>query len=403
MLSFKIIGCGAAGNKAAANLLEKGFPADYVYFVNSTTVDIPKNVAEDKVIIFGKSGATKGGCGKERSIGKKMLIDDMQNDCSVFDKIIDGSEDAIVLCGSTEGGSGSASMPILAKYFKEVHKKPVIVIPFFGFKDDIRGLRNTIEICQEMSEDYTLMGIDNSTFLDTCNGNRFRAEKSANEKLAIVVKILMGGTILQGQQMIDDTDLFKIITTPGYMIADYTQLPDRVKTTEDFNKLISDMLHHSNFIDPPKQAGCKRIGTIFNLIEVDDSIDYSGKVIGEMYGEPYEYFISLAENSTHKNDFYFIASGMKFPIDKIKAVYDEYQNRSTSMDTSKDSFFANIGAMRGNNDDSQFDMFGPSEKKPNLQTEKSDFFASFGVKEFVADDGKKRQTGAVDKSTIEEY
>lgn len=402
MLNFKIIGCGAAGNKAAANLLTKGFPNDLVYFVNSTTVDIPKNVDEDKIIIFGKSGATKGGCGKERSIGKKMLLEDMQKDCSAFDKIVDGSEDAIVLCGSTEGGSGSASMPILAKYFKEVHKKPVIVVQFFGFKDDIRGLRNTIEICQEMSEDYTIIGIDNSAFLERCNNNRFRAEKAANEKFALVLKIIMGGTIIPGDQMIDDTDLFKIITTPGYMIADGTELPDRIKNTEEFNKIITNMLHYTDFIDPPKQAGCKRIGTIFNLIEIDDAIDYSGKSIGTVYGDPYEYFISLAENTNHHNDFYYIASGMKFPIDKIKAVYDEYQNRSSSMDISKDNFFANISAMRGNDGDSQFDMFDSSSTKPDLKAEKSDFFASFGVKDFT-DDGKKTQTGVVDKETMEEY
>lgn len=402
MLKFKIVGCGAAGNKATANLLNKGFPKDLVYFVNSTTVDIPKNVDEENVIIFGKTGATKGGCGKERSIGKKMLLDDMKQDCSTFDKIIDGSEDVIVLCGSTEGGSGSASIPVLAKYFNEVHKKPVIVVALFGFKDDIRGLRNTIEFCQELSNTYTLIGIDNSSFLDMCNNNRFRAEKLANEKFALVLKIIMGGTIVEGSQMIDDTDLFKIITTPGYMIADGTELPDRIKTTDEFNKLITNMILDGNFIDPQKQAGCKRIGTIFNLIEVDDSIDYSGRAIGAIYGDPYEYFISLAENPNHRNDFYYIASGMKLPIDKIKNIYDEYQVRSSSMDTSKDDFFANISAMRGNDDDTQFDTFAIGKDRPNLKAEKSDFFASFGVREF-SDEGKKTQTGAIDKSTIEEY
>ena len=398
MLKFKIVGCGAAGNKAVANLIKLGFPKESCFFVNSTKVDIPAEC--ENPIIFGLTANRLGGCGKERSIGKQMLLEDMRTDASIIDNIV-GIEDAIVLVGSTEGGSGSASIPILAKYFHEVYNKPVICCLFFGFKDDIRGLQNTIEICQEMSEEYTIIGIDNAAFLDESSGNRFKAEKSANDKFALIVKILMGATINYGEQVIDDTDLFKIVTTPGYLIADGKELPSRIKTAADYEKIIKDLvLAESKFIDPPKAAGAKRIGAIFNLTEIDDSIDYSASKIGEIYGNPYEYFISVGPSD--RNEFYFIASGMKFPMERIQKIYDEYKSRSESMDKSKDSFFGNISQMRGNIDDSQFDMLSAKNPKPQVKANKSDFFGSFGISDF-SDKGKKVTTGAIDPETKEDY
>ena len=65
MLNFKIVGCGAAGNKALANLLSIGYPSELCYFVNSTAVDIPKEY-KNQSIIFGASHNRLGGCGKER-------------------------------------------------------------------------------------------------------------------------------------------------------------------------------------------------------------------------------------------------------------------------------------------------------------------------------------------------
>lgn len=388
MLNFKIVGCGAAGNKALANLLSIGYPSELCYFVNSTAVDIPKEY-KNQSIIFGASHNRLGGCGKERNIGKKMLLEDLRNNSTIIDSIVDGNEQAIVLVGSTEGGSGSASIPILAKYFNEVYKKPVIIVLFFGFKDDIRGLQNSIEICQELSEDYTVVGIDNSSFLSEVNGNRFKAESMANDKFSLIIRILTGSLIKDGLQMIDDTDLFKIVTTPGYLIADGKTLDDRIKTAADYEKSIKDMLlSESHFIDPPKSSACKRIGCIFNLVEINDNINYSGNIIGDIYGHPYEYFISLADGC-NTNDFFFIASGMKFPIDTIQNIYEQYKSRSESMDKSKDSFFDSIGSLRGNMDDSQFNMLGWTDKT-NTRQNKSDFFGSFGISDFV--DGEQKVT-----------
>lgn len=406
MLDLKIIGCGAAGNKATERLAEMGFDKSKLFYVNSTDRDLSQNVDMDHVIIFGgKSKMTLGGCGKERSIGKQMLLEDMRADTDDFDKIV-GNENLIVLVGSTEGGSGSASLPILAKYYHEAHNKPVVCVLFFGFKDDVRGLQNSIEICQELSEEYGVIGIDNSGFLTACGGNRFKAEQEANNKFATVISILMGFVIQDGRQVIDDTDLFKIVTTPGYMIADGVELPDRIKTSDDYSRVVTNFIKgNTSFIDPPKNAGCSRIGAIYTLkagIEEDESIDFSADPISNVYGHPYEYFIATGPSSDNTNKFYFIASGMKFPIDTIQAVYDEYKARSEKVDKTKDSFFSAVTDMRGDMQDAQFNMLGKPQHKAPSKEAKKNFFGSMGFEQFSSD-GETIETGAVPKEVKEDY
>ena len=218
MLNMTVIGAGAAGNKAVAELIAAGYPAENCAMINSTNKDVPEEYKQ-KTILFGTN--RMGGCGKERSIGKKMLLEDLsQGQLDLDSYVPTNNAHAVVIVGSCEGGSGSASIPILAKYYKEVYELPVILVLFFGFKDDVRGIQNTIEIVQELSEDYTIIGIDNNKFMSSVNNNRFKAEKAANKKFSEIMKILIGCIIIPGEQVIDDTDLFKIVTTPGYMVAD---------------------------------------------------------------------------------------------------------------------------------------------------------------------------------------
>ena len=77
MLSFSVIGCGAAGNKAVIGLMNIGYNPDKCFMINSTTKDIPREYKK-KVILFGISQNRLGGCGKERSLGRSMLLDDLK-------------------------------------------------------------------------------------------------------------------------------------------------------------------------------------------------------------------------------------------------------------------------------------------------------------------------------------
>ena len=371
MLSFSVIGCGAAGNKAVIDLMKIGYNPKKCYLVNSTKKDIPVEY-HDETIIFGASSNRLGGCGKERSIGREMLLADLKAGVIDLDRLVDPNDQAIVLVGSTEGGSGSSSIPILAKYFKQVHGKNVICIFFFGFNDDVRGMQNSIELCKELSTEYTVIGISNEKFL--LNGNKFMAEKCANELFVDIIKILTGAIIVPGSQMIDDTDLYKVVTTPGYMIANTLSF-SRPKTEQVYNENLKDFLNNQGFVDPGKNPGAKRIAMIFDIPDSDDSIDYKGTVLRQLYGEPYEFFTHMND----KSDVYrvsFIVSGMNLPTEEIQNIYDEYIERTSRVNKSRDNFFDVIDQMEADESDKGFDMLKQVHKK-NVDVAKSNFFSDF--------------------------
>lgn len=372
MLSFTVIGCGAAGNKAVIDLMGIGYNPKKCYLVNSTAKDIPEQY-RDETIIFGASSNRLGGCGKERSIGRDMLLTDLKSGAIDLDKMIDPNDQAIVLVGSTEGGSGSSSIPILAKYFKQVHGKNVICIFFFGFNDDVRGMQNSIELCKELSSEYTVIGISNEKFL--VNGNKFMAEKCANELFVDVIKILTGAIIVPGPQMIDDTDLYKVVTTPGYMIANTLSF-SRPKTEQVYNETIKDFLNNQCFVDPGKNPGSKRIAMIFDIPDSDSNIDYKGSVLRQLYGEPYEFFTHLNDQSEVYRISYII-SGMNLPTEEIQNIYDEYIERTSRVNKSRDSFFDVIDQMIADESDKGFDMLKDTHKR-DVKAAKSDFFSDFG-------------------------
>ena len=87
---------------------------------------------------------------------------------------------------------------------------------------------------------------------------------------------------------IDDTDLLKLTTTPGYMTIETCHLT-KLKDTEQFNALIQTMIDDSKSLDTEQSA--KRIGIIFNgSPKTQAAIDGSFDIIKKTYGVPFELF-----------------------------------------------------------------------------------------------------------------
>ena len=386
MLSFSVIGCGAAGNKAVIDLMSIGYNKNKCYMINSTTKDLPAEY-KDQVMVFGSSYNRLGGCGKERAIGRKTLLNDLKAGTLDLDQVVSDDDQAIILVGSTEGGSGSSSMPILAKYFKQVYDKNVICVFFFGFNDDVRGMQNSIELCQELSDEYTVICISNEKFLEENDHNKFKAEKAANALFCEVVKVLSGAYITPGTQMIDDTDLYKVVTTPGYMIAN-TYPFNRPKSAEAYAGSLNTFLNNQGFVDPSKNPGAKRIAMIFDIPDADDAIDYSGTALRKMYGEPYEFFTHM-NNQAAGYRVSYIVSGMKLPSEEITAIFNSYMERTAKVNKSKDDFFDIIGEMHGDTEDRNFDMLRDQQATDSKQAKK-DFFRGFKMGEPEEESKKDR-------------
>ena len=370
MLNLKIIGTGAAGNKAAISLIEKnGFNKDFVTLINSTPKDIPDEYKDNAFIFGSKDGL--GGCGKERTIGKELFVKDLRNGVISLDNIANPDTNAIVIVSSTEGGSGSATTPIIAKYLKEVVGIPVIIVLFFGFNTDVRGMQNSIEICQDLQEDYGVIGISNAKFLNLTNNNTIKAEQMANKQFCDIIDTISGRYLAPGSQNIDDTDLYKLVCTPGYMMIETSNIT-KIKNVDQYNKAIQSTIDTSTLIDCSVR-GAKRIGVIYNINEqMTDCVDMAAHIIKETYGIPYEMFTHVQPSD--KESVTWIAAGMPLPIKELKDIYNNYLTMSEAVKKDKDSFFDEVAEMKGNKIDSMFNML---TSKPDTTKAKASFFADF--------------------------
>jgi len=351
-----LIGIGAAGNKAVVQAIEdKVIAEEDSIIINSTDKDFPKEFNGKKIIL----SPNNQGCGKERATAyaftKALIENDTLNiDCSKYTTVI--------VCASVEGGTGSGSAPLIAKYFKHVHNRNVHVIAFIGFEDDPRGLSNTVEFFKELESDLIVQTIRNASFMKQAGGNKFKAEELANKEMSKRIKIITGQQFINSEQNIDDTDILKVSNTAGYMTVEEKYLDKNLETVEDFNKVVKNMIYNSHSIksNSPKAI---RIGVILNIEpSSEDAIDYAFTDITEAYGNPYEKYLQKQWDGD-KEYIQWIVSGMQMPLDEIKEIYDRYLAESDKVQKDADTFFKTMETMQMDSTNSRFDMIKPEEKK----------------------------------------
>lgn len=332
LLKAKVICLGGAANKAGIELMET-FPnelSNNVALVNTTLKDIPNEYREFAVELKGDYK----GCAKERKIAKDVIMNNLKD--GLFDYIHD-EEDMAIIVTSSEGGTGSGASVVLAKYIEAVYKVPVHIFIFTGFEEDARGLKNTIDLFHELSPNYTIHVLSNKKFLDDAHGNRLKAEKLANKEFCQLVNILLGGTIVESEQNIDESDLLKLVNTPGFMIIDHCVL-GKIKNKDMFNNKVIECIDNSKSLDV--EPTCKRRGIILNIFDKEaDYVDYENEVLKERFGIPYESFLHV-QNVHDGNYIIFIIAGLKMPIEYIDNAYKDFIASSNAVDKSKDDFFS---------------------------------------------------------------
>lgn len=368
----KLIGLGAAGNKAAITAVdEKIISIENVMLVNSTLKDIPADFQNrDGANVYQFINAY-GGCGKERSMSNELCMSTLEADTIKINKFLNCGEDTeaelVIIVASTEGGTGSGAAPVIADYVRHVLGIPVHVFGIAGFEDDVRGMRNTIEFFKEMQSDYAVQCIKNSKFLPQCNGNKIKAEKAANLEFCKKIGTLMGLTIRDSEHNIDPTDLYKITTEPGYMIIETCTFTEKIKNAEQFKQALIETIDNSKALDIDTQA-IKKLGVIINISENNtDSIDYLD-VLKARFGIPEETYPHIQHESDMPEFISFIATGLRMPIEEVEAIYSRYSDSASKVNNDADPFFS---AMKEKSISA-----GPafSLKKQRATQSKTDFF-----------------------------
>ena len=381
-MKAKLIGIGAAGNKAAMTAIEQGvFDRSDVLLINTTRKDMKEEYDDINVII----GAGMGGCGKERGRAKSITIESLKSEKLKIDSLPDPDDDAVVIVSSSEGGTGCGSSTILAKYIREVLNINVHLVVFTGFEDDARGLQNTVEYFQELQDNYTVEAISNKKFLSTSK-NKQEAERKANNEFCKRMRTWLGLDLVDSDQNIDETDLYKIATTPGFMTIETKEF-DGIKKQADFDRLFEEMIYDTKSLDFTPTA--KRIGVFMYASERSQNIGFDNAKIREELGEPFEFFTHIQTVPAGQERVCIMASGIKLPTEEVEKIYNEYKTRTSNVDKKKDGFFDQIGGMKLEEDDDMFNLSNSTVKNPTLKV-KENFFDSVKDDVLVINvDGKK--------------
>ncbi|MCM1215916.1 MAG: hypothetical protein NC548_15525 [Lachnospiraceae bacterium] len=369
-----MIGIGAAGNKAAMAVINDQsvqIQTEDVVLINSTSKDIPKEFEGQTVILSDDDS----GCGKERAVAKEYIFSAIQSGKLDLDKKAE-DYDIVIVVASLEGGTGSGSAPIVAKYADEMLGKNTHIFGFTGFEDDPRGLQNTVEFFQEISSSVTVHMIQNKQFLRAAGNNKFKAEQLANKELALRIKLLDGTLLKASSQNIDSTDIYKVVNTTGYTTVEYAELTQDLVDTTDFDKICKKMIYDSKSLRTSK--GQSRMAVIMNISPAsEDAVDTQFKAFKENYGNPYECFVHSMYEPDMPEFIAVICSGMKLPLDEVKAIYDRYLKESEEVNKEEDSFYDQVHDFKANASNKMFNMGRPGSKG---KSNKNDFLSQFQTK-----------------------
>ena len=359
----KLIGIGAAGNKAAIEAIERGvIERSKVVLLNSTLKDIPSEYADISL----KISKDLGGCGKERGKAKAMMKTSLKESTFDADSFLDPEDKMVVIVFSSEGGTGSGAGPILAKYFREVVGVNVHTFIFTGFESDGRGLQNTIDVFKDMQSNFVIQAISNKKFRN--EDNRIKAEQAANVEFATRLSVLFGNDIIDSAQNIDETDHLKVVTTPGFMDIESFKLED-FKNQKEFNSMVAEALDSSPSLD--FEPTVMRLAVILNVKEKTlDKIDFEFPVLKKKVGVPFELFTHIQYDG--KDEYMsIIASGIKMPIEAVEKAYKKFQEVFAQTDMTEEAFYNRVSEMDTTN--STFDMDLGARKNVDV-TKKNAFF-----------------------------
>lgn len=381
MLKIKVIGIGAAGNRAAIKLIESNIiPRKDIMLLNSTRKDVPQKYVDDFYYEFGDVK----GCGKERQLAHEMMVHALHTNQIPMDEFIDGDEKFYVIVASTEGGTGSGSSVLLGEYLQEMTDAPVHMVALTGFEDDVRGLKNTVDWFNSLNDKFIVHAISNNKCLQFTDGNHKKAEDYANEIFVKRIAALTGKYINPSEHNMDDTDLFKLSAIPGYMSVEQINL-EKIKSKEQFNDSVRQMLDNSvSFSTVPS---VQRLGIIITASNKSlDIIANDYKLIKDHFGFPTELFTHLQDSDGGMDDnITVIAAGLKLPVDDIKGIYTRFKKQMEKIDLERDNFFDASAKFDTSLGGKSFDLgrsAGKHVKKNDAEAKKSktSFFAKFGLK-----------------------
>mgnify|MGYP000989747002 FL=1 len=235
MLDFLYVGIGQCGNKIVDSFAGHKNKA---IAINTTQKDMNGlvNVNKNNMINIEANG-TKGGAGKTPALGKKAMlehIDEVMNKIETVGK----ESDYIVLCAGLGGGTGSGGTPVLIQSLLAQKKKVMLLLTL---PDDTEGVEvqvnafnsclNILKIIESYKVPYIL--IENNKIRARMNSTNNFDWSSVNQSLGKVFsQFNASANKTSSYTTFDETDYKKTLFVQGMMTL--------VKVTMDLSEINND-------------------------------------------------------------------------------------------------------------------------------------------------------------------
>jgi hypothetical protein len=234
MINRLCIGLGNAGATIVREIADRSILDDVkLYAIDSTTTNATIHTTRDVNYLCTISDEDQGS-GRDRERGAAMYR--YHESSGDFDEMYSDAMDAkgpVILVTSAAGGTGSGSIVPLCKTLLEndVFIIPVIIFP--NDKDPIAYHLNANDLLIELGE----VGIQTySVFVNPANTVDYT---DINAEIVELIEILFGTAYHSTQRdSIDDSDLIKILETPGRFIAISAKAPDTTRLKKEITRKV---------------------------------------------------------------------------------------------------------------------------------------------------------------------
>jgi cell division protein FtsZ len=206
-IRIKVVGCGGAGNNTVSRLMQMGIKNVETIAINTDALDLLYTDANKKILI-GKETTRGLGAGADISVGKKAAEEQRDEIKNAIKGV-----DLLFLTAGLGGGSGSASIPLVAQLAKEMNilTIAIVTLPFLmEGKHRAENARIALEELEQYAD--TLIVIQNEKLLEVVpNLTLAEAFKFADEILANAVKGIVDVVMNPGLVNVDFADLKAIV------------------------------------------------------------------------------------------------------------------------------------------------------------------------------------------------
>lgn len=289
-----IIGCGDGGCNIATAIARKIPDESFVIAYNTSTRNVDEIVADMHIFPVAEDGS-----GKERDYSKNVF---KQN---AFKKLLDKVQEVlaelpdiayIVICTTTDGGTGSGISPMAAKLLSDNTDVPVLLMGVYPSMDeDATSQYNAMQWQSEVDK------IKIPYFILDNNQPGVRkplVHAAVNDQAAVIASLLAGKEFGNSHiSIIDNRNLYMLLVQMGgRLIAgiDDTR-PTAGQSLDDY---VMNILKHNYQPDP---VGIRGIGVfVRGPKDVLDKMDTSLPELQKKYGNAVLQFAHIEENASLK-------------------------------------------------------------------------------------------------------